>query len=309
MMKIGNVELENNVILAPMAGVTDKAFRIICKEMGVSLSVTEMVSAKALLYEDKKTREFLDLSDETGKVAIQIFGSDIEAIEYAAKLISNETSASILDINMGCPVPKIVKNGEGSKLLQDLDLVGKIVNTAVKNSKIPVTVKIRTGWDKEHIVAVEAAKVIEDNGASMIAVHGRTRSEFYTGKADWSIIKKVKESVLIPVVGNGDIDSLDTAKKRIDETGVDGVMIARAALGNPWIFNGRKPDKSELLEIMLKHLELELKYKGEYAGIREMRPHLCAYIKGLSKASEMRQNINKIENAEELKKYLKENIR
>lgn len=313
-LKIKDLELNNNVVLGPMAGITDKAFRIICKKYNPSLVFTEMVSAKAILYDDKKTKLLMDLEDEEKPIAIQIFGSDLEAIEYAVKYINNNTKASLIDINMGCPVPKIVKNGEGSKLLTEPKLLGEIVRKAVESSKLPISVKIRSGWDEKSINAPEIAKIIENEGASLLTIHGRTRSQFYSGKANWDIIKKVKESVNIPVIGNGDIDSKEIAYENLEKYGTDGIMIARATLGNPWIFReiltGQKEvTNKEKLETMLTHIDLEIKYKGEYTGIRELRPHLCSYIKGIEGASEARQTINHIEDSKELKEYIKSIIK
>lgn len=225
-MKIGNLELENNIFLAPMAGITDLPFRLICKENGAGLVCTEMVSAKALLYGDEKTKLLLKTCKEEHPLAVQIFGSDLDAIAYASKYVSK--IGEIVDINMGCPAPKIVKNGDGSKLLLNLDLVEKIVKTAVENASVPVTVKIRLGWDSENIVAVEAAKIIEKAGASAITVHGRTRSQYYSGQADWNMIKKVKESVSIPVIGNGDIRSGRDAKKALEQSNVDAIMVRKS---------------------------------------------------------------------------------
>ena len=233
-MKIGNVELKNNIILAPMAGLTDLPFRVVCEKYEPGLVVTEMVSSKALLYNDEKTKLLLNMKNEIRPVAVQIFGSDIEAMAFAAKYVSD--IADIVDINMGCPAPKVVKNGDGSKLLLDINKVYEITKAVVENSKVPVTVKIRKGWDSEHVVAVEAAKKIEEAGASAITIHGRTRSEFYSGIADWDIIKKVKESVKIPVIGNGDVKSPEDAKRLLEQTKCDGIMIGRGALGSPWIF-------------------------------------------------------------------------
>ena len=233
-MKIGNVETKNNVFLAPMAGITDLPFRLICKENGAGLVYSEMVSSKALLYGDEKTKLLLNTCEKERPLAVQIFGSDEEAISYAAKYVSS--FADIVDINMGCPAPKVVKNGDGSRLLLDLEKVEKIVRAAVSSSLVPVTVKMRTGWDQENIVAVEAAKIVERAGASAITIHGRTRSQYYSGQADWNIIKEVKKSVKIPVIGNGDLRSTADIKKAFDTTGVDAVMIGRAAFGNPWIF-------------------------------------------------------------------------
>ena len=227
-LKIGNVELENNIILAPMAGITDLPFRIICKNYGVGLVCTEMASSRAIFYGDEKTKQLLDITGEKRPISAQIFGSDIESMKVAAEYVN--TFADILDINMGCPAPKVVKNGDGSKLLLDLNLVENIVKEVVKISKIPVTVKIRMGWDSEHIVAIEAAKIIENAGASAITIHGRTRQDFFSGKCNLDIIKKVKESVNIPVIGNGDITSVEKAKEMFEYTGVDGIMIGRGAL-------------------------------------------------------------------------------
>ena len=308
-LKIGNLKLENNIFLAPMAGITDLPFRVICKEYGPGLVFTEMVSSKAIFYDDEKTKNLMNIKGEKRPVAIQIFGSDIEAMGYAAKYVSQ--IADIVDINMGCPAPKVVKNGDGSKLLLDLEKAKEILETVVKNSKLPVTLKYRTGWDKDHIVAVELAKIAEEAGVSAITVHGRTRSEFYAGKSDLNIIKKVKESVNIPVIGNGDIIDELTAEKMFKETGVDGIMIGRGAFGNPWIFQkiihylqtGEKLEdvsSKEKLEVIKKHFNLELQEKCEYVAIREFRKHLAVYSKNMARASEFRTCINKIEDKDEL---------
>ena len=311
-LKIGNVELQNNIILAPMAGLTDLPFRLVCEKYKPGLVVTEMVSSKALYYNDEKTKQLLKMNGEKRPVSAQIFGSDIESMAYGASYVSK--IADIVDVNMGCPAPKVVKNGDGSKLLLDLDKVYEIVKTVVKNSTVPVTVKIRKGWDNDHIVAVEAAKVIESAGASAITIHGRTRSEYYTGVADWNIIKEVKESVNIPVIGNGDIKSPEDAKKIFEQTNCDGIMIGRATLGRPWILeqirtyleNGtiRKITNKEILETILNHIDLEVKEKGEYTGIREIRKHICYYLKGLPGASSVRDKINHLESKEEVQKEL-----
>ena len=315
-LKIGNVELENNIILAPMAGVTDLPFRIICKKYGnPGLVCNEMVSAKAIVYEDEKTRLMLNCKDEKRPISMQIFGSDPETMGKAAKEVSN--ICDILDINMGCPAPKVIKNGDGSRLLQNLDLIGEIVREVVNNSEKPVTVKIRKGWDNNHVVAVEASKIIEEAGADGIVVHGRTREEYYSGIADWDIIRKVKESVKIPVIGNGDIKTEEDALKMFEQTNVDGIMIGRAALGNPWIFRkisyyletGEKiPEISneEKYNVILEHFNLLEKEKGEYTATREIRKFIAWYVKGMKNATVIRNEINKVESSTDFKNILKE---
>ncbi len=313
-MKIGNIELSHPYILAPMAGVTDLPFRLLCKEQGAGLLCMEMVSAKALQYKNKNTKALLCIHPEEYPVSLQLFGSDPKIISEQAKVIE-ELPFQILDINMGCPVPKVVRNGEGSALMKNPKLVYEIIYETVRAIQKPVTAKIRKGFDDNSINAVEIAKVIEEAGASAVIVHGRTREQYYSGKADWDIIRQVKESVSIPVVGNGDVTSGEKAVAMQEETGCDGVMIGRGAQGNPWIFSelleydktGKmpaRPDKETVKKTMLRHARLQLDYKGEYVGIREMRKHVAWYTKGMKGASKLRALINQVESYEELEKLL-----
>lgn len=307
-LKIGNVILKNNILLAPMAGITNLPFRIMCEKFNPGLVCTEMVSSKGLFYDDKKTEELLNMKNEKRPVAVQIFGNDIEAMACSAKKISK--IADIIDINMGCPAPKVVKNGDGSKLMLDIELSRKIIQAVVENSSVPVTVKIRKGWDKDHINCIEFAKMAEQAGACAITIHGRTRDEFYSGTADCEIIKKLKQEVSIPVIGNGDIKSPQDALKMFEFAGVDGIMIGRAAIGNPWIFmqiqeylqNGKiiEISNEKRLKIILEHIELQVEELGENTGIKEMRKHMTYYLKGLKDASAIRQKINTIETKNEL---------
>ena len=308
-LKIGNVELENNIILAPMAGITDLPFRVICKEYGAGLVCTEMVSSRALFYSDEKTKKLLNTNNEKRPISFQIFGSDEETFEFSANYLNN--IADIIDINMGCPAPKVVKNGDGSKLLLDLEKTEKLIKAVVKNAKVPVTLKIRKGWDKEHIVETKVAQIAEENGISAITVHGRTRTEFFSGEVDLDIIKKVKESVNIPVIGNGNIVDEKSAKKMFEYTGVDGIMIGRGALGKPWIFKQiihylktgmllPEPSLNEKLEVIKKHINLEVQEKGDIVATKELRKHIAWYTKNLKNSSEFRGKINTIENSKEL---------
>ena len=306
-LKIKNVELKNNIFLGPMAGLTDRPFRIICEKYNPGLVFTEMISSKALFYNDEKTKKMLNMQGEKRPIAVQIFGSDAETMKYAANYICENKIADLIDINMGCPAPKIVKNGDGSKLLLDINKAQEIVKSVVNSSDVPVTVKIRKGWDNEHTNAVEISKALEQSGASAITIHGRTRSEFYSGNADWEIIKKVKENVKIPVIGNGDVKSKEDAIKMFEQTNCDGIMISRASLGNPWIFqeiiegkNANEITKKEKLDTIIQHINLEVEEKGEEVGIKEMRKHICYYLKGEKNASEIRDKINHIDNKNEV---------
>lgn len=310
-MNIGNVEFENNIFLAPMAGVTDKPFRILCKEMGCGFVYTEMVSSKGLFYNSDKTKLMLDIDERELPVGVQLFGSDPKIMGEMAYEVSKDDKVSIIDINMGCPAPKIVKNCEGSALMKDPKLAYDIIYEASKKSLVPVTVKFRKGWDDDNINAVEFAKMAENSGASAVTVHGRTRVQMYEGSADWDIIRKVKQSVNIPVIGNGDVFSPEDAKRMLDETGCDGVLVARGAMGNPWIFKRiihylstgemlPEPSPKERIDMAIRHTNMMVEYKGENIGVKEMRKHIAWYIKGLRNASSVKNMINTINSKEEL---------
>lgn len=306
---IGNVQLDNPFILAPMAGVCDLPFRLLCREKGAAMVCTEMVSAKAIFYNNKNTEELLTIDEKEGPVSLQLFGSEPKLMAEMAKRIE-ERRFEILDFNMGCPVPKVVNNGEGSALMKNPVLAGKIIEAMANAISKPVTVKIRAGFDTEHINAVEIAKIAQESGAAAITVHGRTREQYYSGKADRDVIKAVKEAVSIPVIGNGDIDCYESAKHMMEYTGCDAVAIGRGAEGNPWIFseliaglNGEKyekPKSSEVKEMIMRHARMIIDYKGEYIGVREMRKHAAWYTAGFKGASKLRGRLNEAESYESL---------
>ena len=309
-LKIGNVSLDGNIVLAPMAGVTDLPFRLLCKEQGADLICTEMVSAKGIFYNNKNTEDLLRIDDRERPVSLQLFGSDPDIISEMAKKIEHR-NFDILDINMGCPVPKVVNNGEGSALLKNIPLAAKIIEKTVKAIDKPVTVKFRKGFGADEVQAIEMAKAAEAAGAAAVAVHGRTREQYYSGKADWEIIAKVKDTVSIPVIGNGDIFTPEDAKNMMEQTNCDGVMIGRGAQGNPWIFHQintyletvmvpEKPPFSEVCRMILRHAKMQIEWKGEKRGMREMRSHAAWYTAGYPHSASLRRAMNTVETYEQL---------
>jgi nifR3 family TIM-barrel protein len=318
-LMIGNVKIDGNLVLGPMAGVTDLPFRLLCKEQGADLIYTEMVSAKGIQYNNKNTEKLLEVAEGERPVSLQLFGSDPYIMSETAKRIEDK-NFDILDINMGCPVPKVVNNGEGSGLMKNPKLVGEIVHAVSTAIKKPLTVKIRKGFTESTANAVEIAKIAETNGAAAIAVHGRTREQYYSGEADWNIIKAVKEAVRIPVIGNGDVNTPEDAAALVNETGCDAIMIARGARGNPWIFSQikdyyqtgkapKKPTPEEAVDMMLRHARMSIEYKGEYIGIREMRKHIAWYTTGYPLAAKLRNRVNEIESIEQLQELLFEYLK
>ena len=315
-LQIGNVTLENNLILAPMAGVSDLPFRLLCREQGAGLVCMEMVSAKAILYKNRNTEELLTIDPKEHPVSLQLFGSDPDIISEIAKQIE-ERPFDILDLNMGCPVPKVVNNGDGAALMKNPRLAGEIIEKTARAIKKPLTVKIRKGFDDAHVNAVELAHIAQESGAAAVAVHGRTREQYYAGHADWDIIRQVKEAVSIPVIGNGDIRTPEDVAAMAEQTGCDGYMIARGAEGNPWIFRQilhyfdtgehlARPDFSEVTEMLLRHAKMQIDCKGDYTGIREIRKHAAWYTAGYRNSSKLRGRINEVENYEQLEALFRE---
>lgn len=314
-MKFRDFEVSNEVFLAPMAGVTDLPFRLICKRFGCGLLYTEMINAKALCYDDANTKKMLNIMDEEHPVAVQIFGSEPEFMGKAAKIL-NDYPNEILDINMGCPAPKVVKNGDGSALMRNPELAKKVLSSVVENSSKPVTLKIRKGWDDNSVNALEIALIAQEVGVDAITIHGRTREQYYAGNADWDIIKLIKDNLDIPVIGNGDVTSIEDAIKIKNDTNCDAIMIGRGAQGNPWIFERinhylktgeilPQPTTDEKIGVAIDHMELAIAEHGEYVAVREMRKHIGWYLKGMKNSARIRDKINKLEDPEEVIKTLK----
>lgn len=291
MFKIGNVEVASDVVLGPMAGVTDLPFRVICREFGCELAYSEMISSKAMHYSDKKTAKLLEKGYNETYYAVQIFGSEPDIMAECAQKVENLHIADIIDINMGCPAPKVANNGDGSALMKNPELASEIIKSVTQAVNLPVTVKFRKGWDNDSVNAVSFAQMAEKSGVKAITIHGRTRAQYYSGNADWDIIRDVKKAVSVPVIGNGDVFTRDDVLKIKDYTGCDGVMVARGTLGNPFIFSNEVPDKETVIKTALRHLELIVEHKGEYVGIREARKHMSWYIKGMYNAARYKDAI------------------
>lgn len=313
---IGSVQLPGRVILGPMAGVSDLPFRLLCHEQGAALVCMEMVSAKAICYHNRGTEELMQTIPEEGKVSLQLFSHEPEFLAQALDMIADR-SFDLLDINMGCPVPKIVNNGEGSALMKNPKLIEELVKAAVSHCSRPVTVKIRKGFDDDHVNAVECALAAQEGGASAVAVHGRTRTQMYSGRADWDIIEQVAAALRIPVIGNGDVTDGPSARRMLDETGCDAVMVARGAQGNPWVFREieaylktgqeiERPHRAEIIRMIRRHAQLQREFKGEYRGIREMRGHISWYFSGFPGAAKLRRKVNELNSFEELEAMLSE---
>ena len=307
-LQIGNLCIDRPVILAPMAGVTDLPFRVLCREQGCGMVCTEMVSAKAITYKNKNTFLLMETVPQERPVSLQLFGSDSDIMAEAARMIADR-DFDVLDVNMGCPVPKVVNNGEGSALMKQPLLAGKIIDAMAKATEKPVTVKIRKGFDDEHVNAVEMDHIAEESGAAAVAVHGRTREQYYHGKADWDIIRQVKEAVNIPVIGNGDINSSEAAKEIQKQTGCDGIMVARGLQGNPWLigqilYGTPKPSIEEVVEMILRHARMQVEFSAEYLGIRQLRKHVAWYSTGYPGSSKLRGMVNQVESMEELEQLL-----
>ena len=304
MLKIGSLELDSNVILGPMAGVTDLPFRIVCKKYGCAMVCSEMISSRALHYEDKKTYKLLETDQRETPLSVQIFGSEPDLMAQAAEKIQKMNKASVIDINMGCPAPKIVNNNDGSALMKDIELSSRIIRAVREATSLPLTVKFRKGWEVGKENYLDFGLMCQESGADAVTLHGRTRTQYYSGKADWDAIKNLKEKLSIPVIGNGDVFKYEDIQKMIDYTGCDGVMVARGSLGNPFIFSNKEVSKNEVIETALEHLELMVKVKGEHIGMLEARKHMAWYVKGMHSAARIKDTINSISKLDDMKNLM-----